>query len=227
MIMKATTYLTFFGLTLAFFISTPILGAPGSSSPQVGTTDPADQLPPGEGKGYVQTICTSCHGLGLIVGQQKTKVGWEATVYDMLGRISAGMDREAEIISGYLAAHFGVTPAPSVVDNAVDSTALPTADITIYHQVVFRFKPAVSVDQIEHILDAGRKMLQNISEVASVVVGEVAQKDSKYTHGLVTGFRSDEDLQSYRSNPDHRAWLTDIFRPVIEESLVTDIISSQ
>ena len=48
--------------------------------------DLAAQLPDGEGKGYVQTICTSCHGLGMIVYQRKTLQGWEATVWDMVGK---------------------------------------------------------------------------------------------------------------------------------------------
>ena len=221
--MKAKTLLTSLSLTLALVIgaSIPAFSGPAPQS----AADLASQLPPGEGKGYVQTICTSCHGLGLIVAQQKTKIGWEATVYDMLGRISAGMDREADIISSYLSAHFGVEPAPSVVDNTMDESASSAVEIKIYHQVVFRFKPEVSVDQIQHVLDTGRAMLESIPEVATVIVGTVAQQDSDYTHGLVTGFKNNEDLQSYRSHPDHRDWLTDIYRPLVEESLVTDIVA--
>ena len=222
--MKANTLFKFSSLTLALLIGTSIFGFSGPPRPQ-GNADLAAQLPPGEGKGYVQTICTSCHGLGLIVAQQKTKIGWEATVYDMLGRISAGMDREAEIIAGYLSAHFGSEPAPSVTDDTMDEPGGTAAEITIYHQVVFRFKPEVSGDQIQHVLDSGRKMLEGISEVAAVIVGTVAQQDSDFTHGLVTGFKNNEDLQSYRSHPDHRAWLTDVYRPLIEESLVTDIVA--
>jgi len=221
--MKVKTVLTALILTTALVIATSIPGFSGPA-PQ-SAADLASQLPPGEGKGYVQTICTSCHGLGLIVAQQKTKIGWEATVYDMLGRISAGMDREADIISSYLAAHFGVEPAPSVVDNTMAEPASSDVEIKIYHQVVFRFKPEVSVDQIQHVLDTGRAMLESIPEVAAVIVGTVAQQDSDYTHGLVTGFKNNDDLQSYRSHPAHRDWLTDIYRPLIEASLVTDIVA--
>ncbi len=221
--MKVKTVLTALILTTALVIATSIPGFSGPA-PQ-SAADLASQLPPGEGKGYVQTICTSCHGLGLIVAQQKTKIGWEATVYDMLGRISAGMDREADIISSYLAAHFGVEPAPSVVDNTMAEPASSDVEIKIYHQVVFRFKPEVSVDQIKHVLDTGRAMLESIPEVAAVIVGTVAQQDSDYTHGLVTGFKNNDDLQSYRSHPAHRDWLTDIYRPLIEASLVTDIVA--
>ena len=39
----------------------------GSSMASPAQDDLAAQLPDGEGKGYVQTICTSCHGLGVIV----------------------------------------------------------------------------------------------------------------------------------------------------------------
>ena len=221
--MKVKTLLTSLSLTVALVIVTSIPGFSGPA-PQ-SAADLASQLPPGEGKGYVQTICTSCHGLGLIVAQQKTKIGWEATVYDMLGRISAGMDREADIISSYLSAHFGVEPAPSVADDTMGEAASSAVEIRIYHQVVFRFKPEVSVDQIQHVLDTGRAMLESIPEVAAVIVGTVAQQDSDFTHGLMTGFKNNEDLQSYRSHPDHRDWLIDIYRPLIEESLVTDIVA--
>ncbi|MEE8349887.1 MAG: Dabb family protein [Acidobacteriota bacterium] len=223
--MKAKTIFKFSSLTLALVMGTSIFGYSSPPAPQGTGADLVSQLPPGEGKGYVQTICTSCHGLGQIVAQQKTKVGWEATVYDMLGRISAGMDREAEIISSYLSAHFGVEPAPTVTDSSKNEPGSAASEVTIYHQVVFRFKPEVSVNQIQHVLDTGRAMLESISEVATVIVGTVAQQDSDFTHGLVTGFKNNDDLQSYRSHPDHRAWLTDIYRPLIEESLVTDIVA--
>ncbi|MDA2935088.1 Dabb family protein [Acidobacteria bacterium AH-259-D05] len=223
--MKARTPLS---LGIAIFISTFIFGF--ALAPSAQEADLAAQMPDGEGKGYVQTICTSCHGLGLIVSQRKTPVGWEATVYDMLGRISAGMDREVEIISTYLSANFGVETASPAGGNPASTEPAPAdtgSQIQIYHQVVFRFKPDVTQEQIRHVLETGKKMLESIPEVAALVVGKVMQENSEYSYGLVTGFKNEEDLQNYRSHPAHREWLQETYRPLVEKSLVTDIIATQ
>ena len=135
------------GLTL--LVGSSLLGSSMASPAQAGS-DLVAQLPDGEGKGYVQTICTSCHGLGLIVYQRKTLQGWEATVWDMLGRISAGLDREAEIISKYLSKSFpGETSTPPADDHTADTGILESTGprILIFHQVVFKFKPEISESQ--------------------------------------------------------------------------------
>ncbi len=192
--------------------------------------DLAAQLPDGEGKGYVQTICTSCHGLGMIVYQRKTLQGWEATVWDMLGRISAGLDREAEIISTYLFESFPVeTSTPPADDPPADAglSESTAPRFQIFHQVVFKFKPEVSEAQKTALLDSGRKMLESIPQVATVLVGKVAQEDSEFPYGLVTGFQSEEDLQAYRSHPAHRKWLEEDYRPLVLKSQVTDLIAME
>lgn len=203
------------------------IASPAASPAQ---DDLAAQLPDGEGKGYVQTICTSCHGLGLIVYQRKTRQGWEASVWDMLGRISAGLDREAEIISKYLFESFPAeTSAPPAADSIADVGASEgTAPrFQIFHQVVFRFKPEVSEAQKTALLESGKRMLESIPEVATVLVGQVAQEDSEFPYGLVTGFQSEADLQAYRSHPDHRRWLEEDYRPLVEKSQVTDLVAME
>jgi len=192
--------------------------------------DLAAQLPDGEGKGYVQTICTSCHGLGMIVYQRKTLQGWEATVWDMLGRISAGLDREAEIISTYLFESFPVeTSTPPADDPPADAglSESTAPRFQIFHQVVFKFKPEVSEAQKTALLDSGRKMLESMPQVATVLVGKVAQEDSEFPYGLVTGFQSEEDLQAYRSHPAHRKWLEEDYRPLVLKSQVTDLVAME
>jgi len=218
-------------IVLAVFIMTTLLfgtaffsvtGA--AASPQ--EEDLAAQLPDGEGKGYVQTICTSCHGLSLIVYQRKTLQGWEATTYDMLGRISAGMDREAEIISNYLASSFPAEPPPAATTPSDDTAEAGDSGVAIYHQVVFRFKPEVTQAQIDEVLESGKKAISGIPQVVALTVGKVLQENSEFPYGLVVGVKSEEDLQAYRSHPDHQNWLQEEYRPLVEQSQVTDVMAT-
>lgn len=77
-------------------------------------------LPDGAGKKHVETLCTGCHDLERIVNQRKSLEAWQATVSDMLGRLSPGMedipgrDEETVIISQYLADHFGVVASTTL-----------------------------------------------------------------------------------------------------------------
>ena len=228
--MPSKTLFSFFGIGLTLLVGSFMLGSSIAASPQTSSAELSAQLPDGVGKGYVQTLCTSCHGLGLVLSQRNTLQSWEATVYDMLGRISGGMDREAEIISKYLARHFAAEtstvpahqPTPDVGES--ESTG---SQIQIFHQVLFEFQPQVSEEQKNAVLESGKKMLESIPEVATVVVGKVSRGSSDFSYGLVTGFKSEEDLQAYRSHPEHRKWLEEIFRPAISSSLVTDIVATE
>ena len=191
--------------------------------------DMSARLPDGEGKGYVMTICTSCHGLGNIVGQKKTADGWEATVSNMLGRISAGMEQETEIISKYLAANFGTEPAAPAAAKAPGSGTAPATGtgVGVSHQVLFNFKPEIPEEKRREILEGGRKVLAGIPQVMSVLVGKVLQKDSEFQYGLFVGVKDEADLQTYRNHPDHQKWLQEVFRPVIAKSVVTDIAPTE
>jgi len=224
--MHSKTLFSFFGIGLTFLLSSFIFSSSLAASPQTSSA----QLPDGEGKGYVQTLCTSCHGLGQVLSQRKTLLGWEASVYDMLGRISGGMDREADIISKYLAMHFAAetstVPAHQQTPDVGESESTGSR-IQIFHQVLFEFQPQVSEEQKKAVLESGKKMLESIPEVATVLVGKVSRGNSDFSYGLVTGFKSEEDLQTYRSHPEHRKWLEEIYRPAISSSLVTDIVATE
>ncbi len=228
--MRRRIIFRFCSVGMALFVSSWILAFSIMPSSQMGSTGLSDPLPEGEGKGYLQTLCTSCHGLGLTVSQRKTPEGWEASVYDMLGRISAGLDYEADIISSYLADHFAIEAATSAdeIEPAVVGASLsPGLQIQIIHQVLFEFKPEVSEQEKEAVLESGRKMLASIPQVAAQVVGKIAQEDLGFSHGLVTVFKSERDLDAYRSHPEHRMWLQEVFRPLVLKSLVTDIVATE
>ena len=100
------------GFILAFALPSP-LQMPTNS-------DLSAQLPEGDGKKYVETLCTSCHDFQPIVNQRKSLEAWQATVSDMLGRLSPGMedipgrDQDTVIISRYLTDHFGVVASTTL-----------------------------------------------------------------------------------------------------------------
>jgi len=87
-------------------------------------------LPDGEGRQYVETLCTSCHDLERVVYQLKSHDAWTATVSDMLGRISPTMEKETVIISDYLASHYGVVTSTVLtrVHSSLKQGDLPTAE---------------------------------------------------------------------------------------------------
>jgi hypothetical protein len=129
-------------------------------------------------------------------------------------------------ISKYLYESFPAeTSAPPADDPTADAeSAAPR--FQIFHQVVFKFKPEVSEAQKTAVLESGKQMLESIPQVATVLVGKVAQEDSEFPYGLVTGFQSEEDLQAYRSHPAHRKWLEEDYRPLVLKSQVTDIVAA-
>ena len=198
-----------------------------SSKVQTGM-DPSDLLPDGEGKVYVQTFCTNCHGLDFVVDQRKSREDWEATVFEMLDRLSPGMESEAEIISNYLSQHLSVeggqaeeTPIPAT------SPSEKAFSIGIFHQVLFSFKAGISDEQKKAVLDSGITALGGIPQVLSLLVGKVAQENSEFQYGLVVGVRNKEDLEKYRNHPEHRRWLEETYRPMILKSSVRDIVALQ
>ncbi len=141
----------------------------------------------------------------------------------MMARIGPGMDREAEIITQYLSAHFGPLEDRSQGELAGGPNAAE-AGIGISHQVLFNFKPEVPEEKRQAILESGRKLFEGIPQVQSAVVGKVMQEDAELPYGLFIGVKNEEDLAAYRNNPDHKKWVEEVLRPAISRSVVTDIM---
>ena len=107
-------------------------------SPQLPTSNNFNaKLPDGEGRLYVQTLCTSCHDLERVVNQLKTLDGWTATVSDMLERISPDMEKETVIISDYLSSHYGVVTSTVLtrVHSSLEQGDLPAAESLVRENV--------------------------------------------------------------------------------------------
>ena len=108
------------------------------SVPQIPTSNSFKaKLPDGEGRQYVQTLCTSCHDLERVVNQLKNLDAWTATVSDMLGRISPNMEKETAIISDYLTSHYGVVTSAALilVHSSLKQDDLPAAESLIRENV--------------------------------------------------------------------------------------------
>ncbi len=61
------------------------------------------QLPEGEGKEIVETVCTQCHGLSNITNARYPLEEWRNVLYDMISEGAPLLDDVAQ----YLAKHFG------------------------------------------------------------------------------------------------------------------------
>lgn len=70
----------------------------------------AQDLPNGNGKEVVQTICTGCHDLEPITGTGFTKEDWEIVVKSMIDMGATIKPEEVALITNYLATNFPPKP---------------------------------------------------------------------------------------------------------------------
>jgi cytochrome c2 len=79
----------------------------GLSATHAGAAQPAAR--PGAtvaataGKAVFESACRTCHDLGVVTGQRKTRQGWEDTVAQMMSRGLAIDDDQADKVIAYLA----------------------------------------------------------------------------------------------------------------------------
>ena len=65
------------------------------------------QLPEGEGKEKVRSICGLCHGLDMVTSQRLSREGWNATVERMIKWGAPVQPEDKKVIVNYLSIHFG------------------------------------------------------------------------------------------------------------------------
>ncbi len=66
-----------------------------------------DDLPAGEGKDVLLTMCTNCHGLAQVTSVKYSEKFWAAVVDDMVTRGAEGSDDDVNSVVGYLSRNFG------------------------------------------------------------------------------------------------------------------------
>ncbi|MBI4446528.1 MAG: hypothetical protein HY645_11540 [Acidobacteria bacterium] len=89
--------------------------------------DSAADLPEGEGKQLVGSLCAQCHNLGTVTSRRKSKQEWAETVEDMLARGAGFSPEEAEKMVDYLAQHFSPQPSTPPATAAPASPAAANA----------------------------------------------------------------------------------------------------
>ena len=127
-----------------------------------------DNLPPGQGKELAARHCSACHTLERTVQLRKTRDGWEAIVYDMIGRGAPIFLDEAKEISGYFSDVFGPGAPPFIDVNLASRDELvkvpgittELADRLLAHRKASG--PLASRDQIREILGLEAKAFEGI-----------------------------------------------------------------
>lgn len=83
----------------------------------------AQELPAGSGAETLRARCLTCHGTDLIVQQRLSRDGWSREIDRMAGWGAAVEAADRDRLLDYLAANFGVRPAPRAADAAADPGA--------------------------------------------------------------------------------------------------------
>ena len=87
----------------------------------IGTCARAQDLPEGQGKEVVQTACSQCHGLDVIIGQSRSREEWTEVVSQMIGNGAQLSDDDYIVVIEYLTTHLG--PASKSAPTKGNSTS--------------------------------------------------------------------------------------------------------
>ena len=68
---------------------------------------PANALPPGDGRAIMTAVCTQCHALTVIVAMRDGPIGWKRHVYHMILRGAPLTPHDADTLLDYLNTNFG------------------------------------------------------------------------------------------------------------------------
>ncbi|MPZ21284.1 MAG: PQQ-binding-like beta-propeller repeat protein [Luteitalea sp.] len=86
---------------------------PARQSSPPATVPARPELPDGEGRALVERLCAGCHDPMIVTFTRENDEGWQRIVNDMVARGAEGTSRELEVVTTYLARHFGRTrPRP-------------------------------------------------------------------------------------------------------------------
>jgi competence protein ComEA len=106
--------------------------------PQTMPAQASPQLPDAPGKGAVTKICTTCHEIESVTSSRRTKIGWQQSVDDMIGRGAEGSDAEMTAVVEYLATYFGKvnvnTASAAEIEKTVGLSAKEAEAIAIYRE---------------------------------------------------------------------------------------------
>jgi competence protein ComEA len=72
------------------------------------------QLPDGAGKAETESLCSQCHELARSISLRQDHAGWDATVAKMVNLGAKADDRQIQLVTDYLAAHFPAEEVPLI-----------------------------------------------------------------------------------------------------------------
>ena len=100
---------------------------------------PANALPPGDGRDLVATACTQCHALSVILAMRDGSIGWKRHLHHMIMRGAQLSPPEADTVLAYLDANFGpgqrMPPAKPVALPAGPGKELVESRCTLCHDL--------------------------------------------------------------------------------------------
>lgn len=79
------------------------------------------QLPDGEGKKILDSVCTACHGLEGVLKLRLTKDEWKELVLTMIGHGAELKDEQTTVLVDYLTTNLGPKDADAAKDGAQPS----------------------------------------------------------------------------------------------------------
>ena len=100
-------------------------------------------------------------------------------------------------------------------------------DRVLRHVVLFKFKPDVTKQQIEEVVQAFGKLPGKIEEIIDFEHGtdvSVENRSKGFTHGFVVTFADEKGRDTYLPHPAHKEFV-DLALPRIEDVLVFDFWS--
>lgn len=92
------------------------------------------------------------------------------------------------------------------------------------HVVAFKFKPEVSLEQMQQATADFRALQQKVPQIMQFEGGPdltFREKTGKFTHCFVVTVRNEKALAAYGSHPDHQAFSQSV-DPLLAEVMVVD-----
>ena len=94
----------------------------------------------------------------------------------------------------------------------------------LQHVVCFKFKATVTAQDIKQVEEAFQALKGKIPQIVALEWGTNVSKEKKdkgFTHCYILSFKSEQDLETYVSHPDHKAF-GKIVGPLLEDVFVID-----
>lgn len=91
----------------------------------------------------------------------------------------------------------------------------------IRHMVLFRFKVDVDLGNRRTVLDSLAQLPSLFPFMKRFGLGEnISQRDRTFTHVMTIEFDSQEMLEGYLASAVHERFVSDIFKPAIEDRVI-------